>query len=151
MTMQPREALGVERRHREYSRFWSKSPWTSEVTPAENVVWVYEIAISHRTRRRKFVVYVGCASTVNTIQSKRETMTPKDCVSFVRAVEIRAEDRASGVRKAAVLVGMCKSDFDYACVDGKRALVVPTCFGAKLQRIGYRFIASSGGGTAGIG
>ncbi len=150
MMTKPRETRGVELQHPEYVRFWSKSPWKSKVAPAENVVWVYELAIAHRRRRRKFVVYVGCASSAEMIESKRAAVTPPECLSFVRAVEIRAGDRASGIRKAAVFVGMCKSDFDYACVDGKRALVVPTFFGSRLHRRGYAFdfIASNACGTS---
>lgn len=156
----PRERR-VERRHGEYSRFWNASPWTSEVERTDGVTWVYELAIAHRRRQRvKFVVYVGCSSSIEAIETKRKALTPDDCVSFVRVVEIRADDRASGIRKAAVFVGMCKSDFDYACVDGKRALVVPTFFGSRLQRIGYGYdfigrsrgiIASSDGGISGTG
>lgn len=134
----PRELPGVEKHHAEYRQFWKRAKWTSSGVPQKNdVAWVYEIAIAHRQRPwKRFVVYVGSTSNVRSMHAKRASVTPPEAVSFVRAVEINADGAANSNRRAALFVGMCKSDFDYACTDGKRAFVMPTLFCSKLHRIG---------------
>lgn len=134
-----REHRGAERHHPEYRQFWGDARWASDpILPEDDVAWVYEIAIAHRRRpRASFVVYVGCTTNVKSIEIKRSLVTPIGNVSFVRAVSVHADGLGSSIRRAAIFVGMCKSVFDYACADGKKAIVLPTFFGSKLHRVEY--------------
>jgi hypothetical protein len=142
--MKKRERI-VERVHAEYAAFWRDAVWSDRVPRVrEDAAVVYEIALVHPSRRRKrFVVHVGWATRAEAIDKKRSDVTPSENASVVRIVEIETGDARANVRKAVLIAGMCKSEFDYACAEGNKAVALPTLLGARLQRLTF----STGRGT----
>ena len=136
--MKKRERI-AERAHAEYATFWRDAVWSDRVQRIrEDAAVVYEIALVHPSRRRaRFVVYVGWTTQARAIDKKRSDVTPAENASVVRIVEIETGDARANARKAALVAGMCKSEFDYACADGNRAVALPTLLGARLQRLTF--------------